>query len=240
MILPDEPEEPGNLMDIDFSALAARIGSDVDGIKGCIVVSRDGLVLGSHPPDGEAILRPAWLRFAALGEVSRGFIEFPGEIWVYLQRGSFAAFAICTDAARPGLILDEIEQNLLTAEESRVRSPATPVGGGEAPRSKPRAPLHPEPRQAPPATAPAFAEPAQPAAEASPSSQAAPISAAAPDTTSPPAQTTPAFTPIQSADSGFSAPAPAAAAESDVDRVLLAQEFAQLLGESGYDDEDDQ
>jgi hypothetical protein len=164
-------------MDIDFSSLASRIGADIEGLRGCIIVSRDGLVLGGYPAEGEKLLRPAWLRFAALGDVERGFIEFSGDLWVYVHRGPYAAFAVSAPTGRPGLLIDELEQVLLSAEEARSKRtagnrPAEPAA--DAPRSKPRTSLHPEAR---PAAAP---EPvAAPAAQQT-QVQESPAPAAAP------------------------------------------------------------
>ena len=120
-------------MDIDFSALAARIAADIQDLRGCVIVSRDGLVLGSHPVDAENILRPAWLRFASLGDVEKGFIQFGGELWVYVRRGPYASFAVSNSVSRPGLLLDELEQVLLAAEEARngAQAASGPGGGGE-------------------------------------------------------------------------------------------------------------
>ncbi|MEX0992067.1 MAG: hypothetical protein WD004_07330 [Actinomycetota bacterium] len=235
-------------MDIDFSSLASRIAADVGGLRGCIIASRDGLVLGAYPADGEAVLRPAWLRFAALGDVEKGFIEFGGETWVYVQRGPYAAFAVSEVAARPGLILEEMEQILRSAEEARSRQPSVRMEGGDAARSKPRTTLHPEAR--PSAPAPASGVPAQ-AASASPAQEAA--APAPPPTDTPqvistdepqpasevPAPSSDAPTPSQEVAPAASPPAPQPQ-EGDVDRVLLAQEFAQLLEDSGYDDEEDE
>ncbi len=239
-------------MDIDFSSLASRIASDVGGLRGCIIASRDGLVLGAYPADGEAVLRPAWLRFAALGDVEKGFIEFGGETWVYVQRGPYAAFAVSEVAARPGLILEEMEQILRSAEEARTRQSSSRVEAPEALRSKPRTPLHPEPRPATPA--PATGVPA-PSASISPAQEsAAPVPSLAPDAPQVISTDAPAPTPAPDAPGGSGgapqpspdvasappSPAPSPQVDGDVDRVLLAQEFAQLLEESGYDDEEDE
>ncbi len=225
-------------MDIDFSSLASRIASDVGGLRGCIIASRDGLVLGAYPADGEAVLRPAWLRFAALGDVAKGFIEFSGETWVYVQRGPYAAFAVSEAEARPGLILEEMEQILRSAEEARTRQPSARIEAPEALRSKPRSSLHPEPRPAAPA--PASSVPAQAAS-------AAPVPAAPAPPAPPPAADTPpqvistdAPPPAQEVAPAPTPPAPQPQGEGEVDRVLLAQEFAQLLEDSGYDDEEDE
>ena len=221
-------------MDIDFSSLASRIGADVGGLRGCMIVSRDGLVLGAHHADGENLLRPAWLRFAALGEVEKGFIEFGTEIWVYVHRGPYAAFAVSAPTARPGLLLEELEQILQSAEEARAaRRETAAAPPPEPPRTKPRAPLHPEAKPAAqaPAAAPATSKDAErraaqppPPEPAQPTEPAAPEKAGEPE----PAAEQPAAEPAKG-DEG-----------TEVDRVLLAQEFSRLLEESGYDDEDEE
>ncbi|MEX0833191.1 MAG: hypothetical protein WD276_04875 [Actinomycetota bacterium] len=223
-------------MDIDFASLAARIAGDVGGLEGCIIVSRDGLVLGAHPEDAESRLRPAWLRFNGLGEVEKGFVEFSGETWVFVHRGPYAAFAVCNPSLRPGLLMEEMEQGLLTAEEARTRGregAATAPESQEAPRSKPRAPLHPEAKPAAPAPAPAPA----PAAQGAQSSGQA-------ETTAVPSQQPPAEQAKQAEQTepvSKEEPPPELIEDDpgDVDRVLLAQEFSKLLEESGYDDEEE-
>jgi hypothetical protein len=206
-------------MDIDFGSLAARIAADIQDVRGCVVVSRDGLVLGSHPTDAEDMLRPTWLRFASLGDVERGFIQFSTELWVYVRRGPYAVFAVSVASSRPGLLLDEMEQVLLATEEARESDQAASPSGGGLPGSRPRTSLHPDPK---PADVD-FAElPATRSEEVT--------EVAAEDTTvviderlTAPAEERP----LVMEDSG------------DVDRVSLAQEFAQLLGDSGYDDSEE-
>ena len=63
-------------MDTDYSALASRVAAFSD-VLGCIILSSDGLVLGSFPPadgDGDGI-KAAWLRFAGIGNPERGFVK---------------------------------------------------------------------------------------------------------------------------------------------------------------------
>ncbi len=105
----------------DYSGLAARAAAGVGGLRGCLILSRDGLVLGAHPDDDEGLAKPSWLRFATLGEPERSFVEFPDQVWVYVHRGPYAAFAVADAGVRPGLVIDQLEQALLTAEESRTR-----------------------------------------------------------------------------------------------------------------------
>ena len=60
----------------EFAALAQRVVLTMDDVRGCLVLSRDGLVLGAFPEDQEAELKPAWLRFVHVGEARKGFVEF--------------------------------------------------------------------------------------------------------------------------------------------------------------------
>ncbi len=273
-------------MDIDFSSLAARIAADIQDLRGCVIVSRDGLVLGSHPAEAENILKPAWLRFASLGDVEKGFIQFSGELWVYVRRGPYASFAVSSSLSRPGLLLDQLEQVLLAAEEARG-SGVGGSGGGGLPGSRPRTSLHPEARPSVTSSSQSRAESAasdegfaelsaisqsevdgDDAGGDAPSvvrNQASPTSAAAPQAPigsapqAPPAvapQTAPQVqaplppAPAQDLYAQYSPPETAGPApvsdeerpseeteaSEDVDRIALAQEFAQLLGESGYDE----
>jgi hypothetical protein len=127
----------------DYSSLAHRIAGGVADVRGCLILSRDGLILGSFPED-ESVVKPSWLRFAALGEPERSFVEFGGEVWAYLRRGPYAAFAIAGLGVRPGLLIDQLEQVLMAAEEARTRRETLKVPESPASLSgKPRTSLHP-------------------------------------------------------------------------------------------------
>jgi hypothetical protein len=39
----------------DYSALAYRIAGGVADVRGCLILSRDGLILGSYPDDETAV-----------------------------------------------------------------------------------------------------------------------------------------------------------------------------------------
>jgi hypothetical protein len=126
----------------DFSAIAARIAVSVSSC-GCIILTRDGLVVGSFPPPDESPVQRAWLRFAAMGDPEKGFVEFGDELWVYVRRGPYAAFVLAEASARPGLVIDQLEQLLLAAEEARSKRDALKLPEvADAPKSKPRTPLH--------------------------------------------------------------------------------------------------
>src|SRR5437588_11692127 len=108
-------------MDTDFPALASRVAALGD-VHGCIVMSADGLVLGAFPPGDEDRVKPAWLRFASLGEPERSFVRFSSsETWAYVRSGQYAAFAVAGGVIRPGVLLDHLEQALLVATDSRDR-----------------------------------------------------------------------------------------------------------------------
>src|SRR5437016_3206852 len=135
----------------DYSALAQRVAVSVGDVRGLLILSREGLVLGSYPEDDEAVAKPAWLKFATLGEPDKSFVEFPTEIWVFAHRAAYSAFAVADTKVKPGVLLDFMEQALLTAEEARTRRDGLKLPEAvSAPSGKPRAPLHPQaPKSAP-------------------------------------------------------------------------------------------
>ncbi len=271
----------------EFSALAARVAASVGDLRGVLILSRDGLVLGAFPEGDEALVKPAWLRFAGLGEPDKGFVEFADELWAYVRRGPYASFAVTGPKVRPGLLMDQLEQMLLAAEEIRAKREALRLPDvAPAPSGKPRTSLHPEPRAAPqPAAAPqavsaspptsaatspppraggppqAPTPPARPGASigagpggvpaprptapqppARPAAQPPP--ARAPAVSGPPSAPSPApgpdggrERPAAEAEAPARAPAPALDEGTEVDPVLLAQEFSRLLQETGEGDE---
>src|SRR5207302_4081060 len=91
-------------MDLDFTALASRVAARAE-VLGCVILSRDGLVLGSFPPNGEQDITPGLLRFTGLGEPRRGFVEFVEEMWAYVRHGTYAVFAVAEPGTRPGVLL---------------------------------------------------------------------------------------------------------------------------------------
>lgn len=134
----------------ELGGLASSLAAGVSDVRGCLILSRDGLVLDSHPESGEVEARHAWMRLGAIGDPERGFAQFGAETWCFVRRGPYAAFAIVGPGARPGLVIDHMEQILLAAEQARgkhqgVREPAP---AGPPPTTKPRTPLHPESRPA--------------------------------------------------------------------------------------------
>ena len=127
----------------DYSALAYRIAGGVADVRGCLILSRDGLILGSYPDD-ETAVKPAWVRFASLGDPERSFVEFGDQVWVYVRRPAYGAFAVANAGVRPGLVIDQLEGILHSAEESRNRRETLRVPEvSPAPSGKPRTSLHP-------------------------------------------------------------------------------------------------
>ena len=136
----------------EYAALAQRVVLTMDDVRGCLVLSRDGMILGAYPEEDEQSFKPAWLTFAHVGEARRGFVEFSDQMWAYVHRGPYAAFVIAGTGVRPGVLLDQLEQAVLAAEESRAKKGETlkVPDASSAPSGRPRTSLHPaEPRTAP-------------------------------------------------------------------------------------------
>lgn len=235
----------------DFAALAETLSAGVGDARGALILSRDGLVLGAHPVDAESLVKPAWLRFAALGDPERGFLQFGIEIWSYVRRGPYAAFVVTGTSVRPGLVLDLLEQVLLSAEEARakregLRPESVPPPPAAAPMSKPRTPLHPEPKPVDRSMAIHAEVPAAPVAEHRAEAPTDPPSPA-PATPEMPPVSEPPLAAAQAEGTGPEAPAGAperpkaprgsgsmwvseeGADDEEVDRFSLAREFSQLL-----------
>lgn len=218
----------------DYSALAQRVSFSIAGIRGCLMLSRDGLILGAHPEgEPEADLRTAWVRFAGVGDPERSYVEFPDQIWAFVRRGSYAAFAVAEVGVRPGVLVDTLEQALLSAEQERVvdreamRLPEAP----SAPTGKPRTSLHMPDRQPTPEPEVARADVADdvPASETPPQEEVA--STPPPEIAdAQPEEPEPADDDVPEAQEGKEE-------ESEVDRILLAKEFAGLLQVPREDDE---
>src|SRR4249920_502941 len=139
----------------DYSALAYRIAGGVADVRGCLILSRDGLILGSYPDD-ETAVKPAWMRFASLGDPERSFVEFGDQVWVYVRRPAYGAFAVANAGIRPGLVIDQLENILASAEESRnrrdtLRVPEASGGPPAKPQSSIRPPANGSSTSAPPA-----------------------------------------------------------------------------------------
>lgn len=228
----------------EFSALAARVAASVVELRGCLILSRDGLVLGAFPEGQEGLVKPAWLRFAVVGEPEKGFVEFGDEIWVYVRRGPYAAFAVSGMGVRPGLLIDQLDQMLYSAEEARARREALRLPEvPPAPSGKPRTSLHPEARPSVPTPAPVSSPPRQApeAAPAAPAPSPAATPRAAPEQAPPrPAPVEPPRPAAGPRPTERPRPGPAEEEEEEetvVDRVALAQELSKLLQDTGGRDE---
>ncbi len=110
----------------DYSALAQRIAVNVHGVRGSLILSRDGLVLGAYPEGDESLAKPAWLKFVTLGEPEKSFVEFGDQVWAFVKRGGYAAFSVADAGTRPGILVDQMEQ-VLVAPRRGARG-GTPCG----------------------------------------------------------------------------------------------------------------
>lgn len=54
----------------DFNALAMTLALGMADVRGCLILSRDGL--GTHPAESECTTTRAWIRFATIGDPFRG------------------------------------------------------------------------------------------------------------------------------------------------------------------------
>jgi len=134
----------------DFNALALLLAQGMADVRGCLILSRDGLVLGAYPAESERTTTRAWIRFATVGDPESGFVQFGTETWCYVRRAPYAGFAVAGAEERAGLVIDHMEQVLLAAEESRSRQEGLRAteAATMAPRSEPTSYLdlaHPPP-----------------------------------------------------------------------------------------------
>lgn len=230
----------------DYSALAQRVSMSVTGVRGCLMLSRDGMVLGAHPEgDAESHIRASWVRFTAVGDPERSYVEFPDQIWAFVRRGGYSSFAVADAGVRPGVLVDLLDQALMMGEQQRavdretMRLPETP----SAPSGKPRSSLHKQERMPAPAPLPA-SEVALPAsADVATSDEASGAvgpseSGSDPGTADAEEQEAEAEPAAQSyPESEKSRPAQRNEDDPEVDRILLAKEFAGLLQVPREDDE---
>ena len=109
-------------MGIDYNQLALRIADAIPDLRGCLVVSEDGMILASYPSGAEDLVRPMWLKFATLGEAKRGYLQFYGSLWVFVRRDPVALFAITGTSVRPGLLLGTLEEMLPSAGQEHAEA----------------------------------------------------------------------------------------------------------------------
>ncbi len=231
----------------DYSALAQRLSMSVTGVRGCLMLSRDGMVLGAHPEgESESQIRASWVRFAALGDPERSYVEFPDQIWAFVRRGGYSAFAVADVGVRPGVLVDLLEQALMMGEQDRaqdretMRLPEMPI----APSGKPRISMHKQERGSTVAPAPVPSEVTLPASAEVASSTEVRAGADASEAGSDPGQAEAKGPgaegePAARHDPETAAPSRAERREDEpeVDRILLAKEFAGLLQVPKEDDE---
>ena len=225
----------------DYSALAQRIAVSVSGVSGALILSKDGLVLGAYPNEDESLAKPAWLRFIALGEPERSFVEFSDTVWAYVKRGPYAAFATAEAGTRPGVLVDQMEQVLLVVEEGRTRrEPMRVPDANAAPSGKPRTSLHPQFGKPAPAEAAEVSVAAAPSADAVTAASQEPIVVEpAAEPPAPPAAPAPPEESASPAPAETPPPRPSNSEEDDseVDPILLAKEFSGLLQLDSDDDD---
>jgi hypothetical protein len=227
----------------DYSSLAQRVSMSAPGVRGCLLLSRDGLVLGAHPEgDGEVHVKEAWVRFTAVGEPDRSYLEYPDQVWAFVRRGGYAAFAVAEVGVRPGVLVDLLDQALMAGEQERsrdretLRLPEAP----QAPSGKPRTNLHKAERAPEPEPVAVSAEPVEIAREPAAAADAPPP-ADAPEEPAAHAEPDDA----RGADGrdrdgnrdGKKRGRADRNDETEVDRILLAKEFAGLLQVPKEDDE---
>lgn len=246
----------------DYSALAQRIAVSVNGVRGSLILSRDGMVLGAYPDADESLAKPAWLKFVTLGEPDKSFVEFGDQVWAFVKRGAYAAFCVAEAGIRPGILVDQMEQVLLVAEDGRARRDTLRLpDASTAPSGKPRTSLHPPSDKPQPAEIPApvasasvppvaegsveFADPVSAPIEGGAIDETLPLTASEAPTPAP-ALETPQEPPIGAPTTLSKEPKKLVSSgddeppddDSEVDRVLLAKEFSGLLQMDSGDDED--
>jgi hypothetical protein len=226
----------------DYSALAQRVSMGVTGVRGCLMLSRDGMVLGAHPEgEAESRIRASWVRFAAVGDPERSYVEFPDQIWAFVRRGSYSAFAVADAGVRPGVLVDLLEQALMMGEQDRARDretmrvPEMPT----APSGKPRTSLHQQEREATASPAPHPPEVTSPRSAEVAASDESRTGVDPSEPGSDPGAQAAGSEPATQPDPETDAPVGTQGREDEpeVDRILLAKEFAGLLQVPKEDDE---
>jgi hypothetical protein len=230
-------------MSVDFGALTQAVVAGLPDVRSCLIVSRDGLALGAFPAAEEDRTLEVWTRIAMLGDVERGFVTVRDEVWVFCRRGAYGAIATAPSTARPGLILDHIEQMVLMAEEARVRKEGFRQAAEREPSTADpsrglRSPLHRD-RGASPTPESVFSIPSQQlAVPTSPQhmiggpnpDQTASGSGPAPEEHGPESPAADEFESEEGARRGRNGD------DSPVDRAELSREFAAILAE--HDEEE--
>jgi hypothetical protein len=195
------------------------------------------------------------VRFTAVGDPERSYVEFPDQIWAFVRRGGYSSFAVADAGVRPGVLVDLLEQALMMGEQQRaldretMRLPEMP----SAPSGKPRSSLHKQERT--PAAAPypppagnTLAEIALPASTEGATSDEPRVAVGPSESGSDPravdaeeheGEAEPAAEPAARSypETETSSPTQRSEDDPEVDRILLAKEFAGLLQVPKEDDE---
>ena len=191
------------------------------------------------------------MRFAAVGDPERSYVDFPDQVWAFVRRGGYSAFAVADTGVRPGVLVDLLEQALMVGEQDRARDRETMrlPEAAIAPSGKPRISMHKQERPATPAPLPSEVT-SQAGAESTASNEA--TGQAPPSSEAEPPQADPGAQPgDESSDPNEEPPdrderpgpverserAEKKEEETEVDRILLAKEFAGLLQVPKEDDE---
>jgi hypothetical protein len=191
-------------MEVDFAAFAARVAAHID-VRGCLVVSRDGFVLGEHTTGAPGELSEAWSRFASLGPPDRAFLRYRDSVWAYVSGSNRGLFAVASSSSLPGALLDRLDAALALAVPAPDAAPTWEAAASDA-EAKP----HAVPRPAPPEETAATTGPG-PAKEEAPS---------------------PPNVPDRLDLTGADPPEPSSDPE-EVDAVALAREFGGLFLQDG-------
>ena len=228
----------------DYSSLAQRVSMSAPGVRGCLLLSRDGLVLGAHPEgEAETQVKEAWVRFAAVGEPDRSYLEYPDQVWAFVRRGGYAAFAVADVGVRPGVLVDLLDQVLMAGEQERSKDRETLrlPEASQAPSGKPRTNLHKADRTPEPEAVAVTAEPLEAEHDAVATTDGPPGDAGASE--DPARHAEPDDAPVADGRDGNESRDGKKRGraerneETEVDRILLAKEFAGLLQVPKEDDE---
>jgi hypothetical protein len=87
----------------DFDAFTRDLRSVAD-LRGCVIATRDGRVLGAYP-NGSPDVEAAWRQIADIGACTSAIVQLEDETWFYLRRGSHAAFVVVHAAQDPGRVI---------------------------------------------------------------------------------------------------------------------------------------
>lgn len=104
----------------DYHAFAAALGSGISELRGCLIASSDGRVLGIYPDPGETDVVASWRRLDALRDCDSAFVQFGTQTWCAVRRDSYVAFAVMGASADPAGVSEHMEQVLIAAEKTRA------------------------------------------------------------------------------------------------------------------------